>query len=103
MPLQSQVMPLGSRGWEHFCCFQGCLGLVFLHWLNLGSPWAQTLLPHEPPMLLLLGCLGMLVALLSEVLCSQVLLSLPGAWGPGDLYAASAAGGASIGVLPLGF
>ena len=36
MLLQSQVSPPGSPGCEHFCCFQGHLGLVFLHWLSMG-------------------------------------------------------------------
>ena len=58
------------------------------------------LLPHAPPVLLLLGCLGMLAALLLGVLGSQVLL--PGSEGPGDSYAAPAAGGAGVGDATTG-
>lgn len=43
---------------------------MFLHWLSLGSPQAQMLLPLSLPVLLLLGYLGVLVALLMGVLGS---------------------------------
>ena len=54
------------------------------------------LLPHAPSVLLLLLCLGVLFSLLPGLLGSQVLLLLPGACGPKDLYAASAASGAAV-------
>ena len=97
--LQSWVSPLGSLGCEHFCCFWGCLGLVLL---SMGFPWAWILLPCAPLVLLLLGCLGVLVALLPGALGSRVLLLLPGAWGPRGLYAAPAAVRAGIGGAATG-
>ena len=60
------------------------------------------LLPHAPLVLLLPGCLGVLAAPLPGVLGSWVLLSLPGAQGPRDLYAAPAAGRAGIGGAATG-
>lgn len=62
MLLQSQVLPPGSLGCEHLCCFWSCLGLAFPNWLFAGSPWIQMLLPCAPPVLLLPGCLGVLAA-----------------------------------------
>ena len=54
------------------------------------------LLSRTPPALLFLGCLGVLVALLSGMLGSQVSLSLAGTWGLMDLYTTPAAGGAGV-------
>lgn len=54
------------------------------------------LLLRAPPVLLLQGYLWVLVAPLPRVLGSWMSLSLPGAQGPGELYAALAAGGAGI-------
>ena len=51
---------------------------------------------HVSPMLLLMGSLRVLVALLTGVLDSQVLLSLPRSQGPGDFYATPTAGGADV-------
>ena len=50
-------------------------------------------LPCEPPVLLLLGCLGVLVASLPGVLGSWVSLSLPRTREPRDLYTTPTAGG----------
>ena len=58
MSLQSWMLPLKSPACKHLCCFWGHLGLVFPHWLPMGSPWAQVLLLYVPPVLLLLGYLG---------------------------------------------
>ena len=96
MLLQSQVLPPGSPGCRHFCCFQTHLGLIFPHWLCMGSSWAQKLKPWAPPVLLLPGCLELLVPPLLGVLSSWVLLSLPGAQGPRDLYSASTTGGDNV-------
>ena len=48
------------------------------------------------------GLSGGAVALLPGVLGSGVSLSLVGAWGPGDLYAAPTAGGDGVGGAPTG-
>lgn len=52
--------------------------------------------------MLLLGCLGVFIVTLSGFLDSWVLLSLAGAWGPRDFYAAPAAGGACVGAATSG-
>ena len=93
MLLQFQVLPLDCK---HFCCFQGHLGLMLLHWLPMVSPQAWMLLPRVPPALLLPGCLEVLTAPLPGVMGSRVLLSLSWAWEPRDLYAAPAVGRASV-------
>ena len=65
---------------------------------STGSLQGWVLLSHIPPVLLLLGCLGVLVAPISEVLASQVSLSLVGTWEPRDLCTATGAAGAGVGV-----
>ena len=91
----SSIAPSVTRLWA-LLLFLRLLGLVFLHWLPAGSPWGWMLLPHVPPALLLLGCLGVLVAPVPGVLGSGVSLLLPRAQGPGDLYAAPAVGRAGV-------
>ena len=81
------------------------VNLIPVTWVSCsstGSLWARMLLSQAPPVLLFPGCLGMLVVPLPGVLGSQVSLSLVGAYGPTDSYAASAAGGIGVRVLPLG-
>ena len=41
MSLQSQVSSPRSPDCEHFCCFWGCLGLMFPHWLLADPPLVQ--------------------------------------------------------------
>ena len=99
MSLQTQVMPLGSPSYEHFHYFWGHLGLMFLHLLSMGSLWAWLLLPHAPPMLLLLGYLEVLAAPLAGVLGTQVSL-----WCQGSrfLYVAPLASRADVGGASTG-
>ena len=74
------------------CCHQGhqaastpaASRVTWVLCTSPGSLWPWMLLPRAPPVLLILGCLGVLVAPLPGVLDSLVSLSLLGVWRPRD-------------------